>query len=249
MNRSAVALACLLAGALSGTPALAANVVPPTFQSCGKPVLPDVALHNEYQGTVMLALLLDVDGDIQEARVEQSSGYPILDQAAAEYARSCKFTPSRVNGRALPRVLKMPINWNSHRYGPQDVMVARTGAERGDATAQYLLGKMYLHANGVGKDNAEAERWLRQAAEQGVAGAQDELAVLLIPNGGSGDAEQSLNWFRKAAEQGRARSQYYLGTVLLRQGQTDEAIQWLRKSAAQSYPGAQAKLAGLPEAR
>ncbi|WP_424339039.1 tetratricopeptide repeat protein, partial [Henriciella sp.] len=39
-------------------------------------------------------------------------------------------------------------------------------AEQGDAEAQYNLGVMYQNAEGVTRDDAEAVRWLRLAAEQ-----------------------------------------------------------------------------------
>ena len=39
-------------------------------------------------------------------------------------------------------------------------------AEQGDATAQYKLGVMYNYGRGVLKDEAEAVRWYRLAAEQ-----------------------------------------------------------------------------------
>ena len=51
----------------------------------------------------------------------------------------------------------------------------RLAAEQGDASAQFLLGVMYLGGRGVLKDAAEAVRWFRLAAEQGHAGAQSKL--------------------------------------------------------------------------
>lgn len=249
MHRYLPALAGLMAGAILSTSAAAAAIIHPTFQTCDQPVWPEVALNNEYQGTVHLALMIDVDGDVQETRIERSSGYAILDRAAADRMRSCKFTPGRIDGRAAPQLLKMAYDWTLRDHRPEDVSAARAAAERGDAASQYLLGKMYLYGDGIAKNRVEARKWLRLAAEQGNAGAQDELATLLIPaNGQAGDADEALQWFRKAAAQGRARSQYFLGTVLLQRGQTEEGLAWLHKSAAQSYPGAQAALARLPAA-
>lgn len=42
-------------------------------------------------------------------------------------------------------------------------------AEQGDATAQNNLGVMYEYGLGVPKDDAEAVKWYRMAAEQGNA--------------------------------------------------------------------------------
>ena len=44
-------------------------------------------------------------------------------------------------------------------------------AEGGDARAQILLGILYEYGSGVPRDDAEAVRWYRLAAEQGSANA------------------------------------------------------------------------------
>jgi len=51
-------------------------------------------------------------------------------------------------------------------------------AEGGDATAQYNLGKIYLHGWGVRKNETEAAKWFRKAAEQGDPKARKMLAHL-----------------------------------------------------------------------
>ncbi len=85
-------------------------------------------------------------------------------------------------------------------------------AERGNARAQYLLGRMYARGAGVGRDVAEARRWYRRAAVQGVAAAQLELGMALeLGRGGRHDADAALTWIVKAAEQAYAVAQFYLG--------------------------------------
>ena len=49
-------------------------------------------------------------------------------------------------------------------------------AERGNAQAQYYLGKMYKHGVGVNKNNEVAADWLNKAASAGVLEAEIELA-------------------------------------------------------------------------
>ena len=43
----------------------------------------------------------------------------------------------------------------------------KTAAEQGDTTAQFNLGGMYLIGESVPKNDTEAARWFRMAAEQG----------------------------------------------------------------------------------
>lgn len=55
----------------------------------------------------------------------------------------------------------------------------RERASRGDAEAQFNLGKMYeAGRGGLKKDYAEAERWYRRSAEQGDPYAQASLGIL-----------------------------------------------------------------------
>ena len=50
-------------------------------------------------------------------------------------------------------------------------------AQSGDAKAQYELGRDYDSGQGITKDEAEAARWYRKAADQGLAIAQYDLGV------------------------------------------------------------------------
>ena len=50
-------------------------------------------------------------------------------------------------------------------------------AEKGNATAQYLIGHMYDRGLGVPQDDVMAVEWYRKAAEQGDASAQLKLGV------------------------------------------------------------------------
>src|SRR5690606_33809615 len=48
-------------------------------------------------------------------------------------------------------------------------------SELGDPQAQFRLGWMYAEGHGVARDDGEALRWFRQAADQGDASAQNWL--------------------------------------------------------------------------
>ena len=55
---------------------------------------------------------------------------------------------------------------------------------------------------GLTQDSKEAERWVRMAAEQGVAGAQNGMGIFhLNGEGVIKDDEQAVNWFKAAADQ------------------------------------------------
>jgi uncharacterized protein len=124
----------------------------------------------------------------------------------------------------------------------------RAGADKGDAKAQYELGRAVFSGTlSVAKDEAEAVKWFRKAAEQNVADAQFSLGVCYANGRGvTKDDAEAVKWFRKAAEQNYARAQYNLG-VRYAKGQgvakdDAESVKWFRKAAEQNLADAQYNL-------
>lgn len=73
------------------------------------------------------------------------------------------------------------------------------------AGLQLLMGFVYnIGGGGVAKDNVEAVRWYRKAAEQGNARAQIHL-WWIYEHGADGvakDDAEAAQWYKKAADQG-----------------------------------------------
>lgn len=84
-------------------------------------------------------------------------------------------------------------------------------AESGDAEAQNQLAAACLTQEPP--DFEEAVKWLRMAADQGDAGAQNNLGVLYMEGDGVKQGyKEAAKLFRKAAEQGIASAQANLGS-------------------------------------
>ena len=119
----------------------------------------------------------------------------------------------------------------------------RERAEQGDADAQYGLGCHYFYNDGgvVEKDEVEAVKWLRRAAEQGHLKAAFLLGWILRSKEWmmAKDEVEAINRIRKAAEQGDAEAQLLLGLVCacpdLQAGRyvSGEAMKWFRAAAEQ----------------
>lgn len=77
----------------------------------------------------------------------------------------------------------------------------RERAAKGDADAQFTLGKNYeAGRGGLQRDFAEAGRWYRMAAEQGDVFAQASLGILYrFGKGVPQDYVQAYQWFYLAA--------------------------------------------------
>jgi hypothetical protein len=93
--------------------------------------------------------------------------------------------------------------------------VTRLGAEQGDAKAQYSLGHMYYHGQGVPQNYAEAVSWYRKSADQGDAKGQYGLGYMYYHGQGvPQDRALANHWFHKAANQGYENAQRTLSVEL-----------------------------------
>ena len=125
----------------------------------------------------------------------------------------------------------------------------REAADQGHAKAQFELGLMYERGSGVPKDPAEAARWFKKAAAQGLDIAQKALGrVEEFP----AQAETpALREIRRLAELGDANAQINL-SAMYAQGQgvpTDIKIaaKWLQLAAKQGHADAQSRLGVIYE--
>jgi TPR repeat protein len=66
---------------------------------------------------------------------------------------------------------------------------------------------MYTDNVGVPQDYAEAMKWYREAAEQGLAQAQHNLGVMYDQGQGvPQDYAEAMKWYRKGGRPGRGQS-------------------------------------------
>ena len=81
---------------------------------------------------------------------------------------------------------------------------------------------MYDQGQGVARDQVEAAKWFRKAAEQGDAGAQFQMGKRCqrdgfdAPIGNAGEAKiEAFKWFNLAAAQGYKDSEIYRERISL----------------------------------
>jgi len=124
----------------------------------------------------------------------------------------------------------------------------RSCAEQGDADLQLMLGDMYYTGTGgyylLPVDYAEAARWYRLAAEQGLAEAQSGLGHIYSDGEGvPEDDAEAARWYRLAAEQGFAEAQNNLGRMYSSgEGVPEDGVlayMWYNLAAAQGSEVAQ----------
>ena len=107
--------------------------------------------------------------------------------------------------------------------------IVRPLAEQGNPEGQHLLGSMHAKGKGVPKDESEAEKWYRLAAEQGYASAQVSLGDMYF-NGRAEGAILSPS-DRESVEYGVGVPRYYA-----------KAANWYRRAADLGHPPAHTRL-------
>lgn len=88
-------------------PIRTAPVVAPRF--CSKPEYPSASRRFEESGAVVLNFLIDADGRVVQSKIESSSGYERLDEAARRALSLCRFKPGTVDG-------KPEKSWHTLKY-------------------------------------------------------------------------------------------------------------------------------------
>jgi TonB family protein len=88
------------------------NIKPPTKILNVSPIYPPVAQAARVQGVVILEARIEADGSVGQAHVLRS--IPLLDEAALDAVRQWRFTPTLVNGQAVPVIMTTTVNFSLH---------------------------------------------------------------------------------------------------------------------------------------
>lgn len=89
---------------------------PPAVLNTELPFHYPAALYaRKVQGNVTLRLFVNRDGRIvpDSTRVDEPSGYPLLDSAAVSGARDLRFVPAKLHGEPVPITILFPV-WFRH---------------------------------------------------------------------------------------------------------------------------------------
>ena len=77
-----------------------------------RPVYPAIAVANRVEGTVTIEAVIGTDGRVKDARVVKS--IPLLDRSALEAVMQWQFTPTLLNGVAVPVIMSVTVHFSLH---------------------------------------------------------------------------------------------------------------------------------------
>ena len=73
------------------------------------PIYPPIAVANRVEGEVRIEAVIGTDGRVQNATIVKS--IPLLDQAALAALMQWRFTPTTLNGVAVPVIMTVTVNF------------------------------------------------------------------------------------------------------------------------------------------
>ena len=87
------------------------NVNPPELLEFQRPVYPKNLRDRDIEGRVILKILIDKEGEVQEIQIFESSGYETFDQIAVKAVRQWRFKPARKENQQRESWVLIPINF------------------------------------------------------------------------------------------------------------------------------------------
>jgi TonB family protein len=73
---------------------------------------PRLAQYKGFEGTVIMHILVDRHGDVEDVKVAESSGYHILDNAAITSAENLKFNPAKQGSIPVPVWMEQKVTFD-----------------------------------------------------------------------------------------------------------------------------------------
>ena len=83
----------------------------PRYKKNPPPEYPEMARRRGYEGEVLLAVLVSVNGTVASVKVKESSGHSILDRAAVRAVAAWEFEPARRMGSPVPLWVDIPVRF------------------------------------------------------------------------------------------------------------------------------------------
>ncbi len=127
---------------------------------------------------------------------------------------------------------------------PEAAALYQKAADQKLREAEYNVGYMFAHGEGLPKSDVNAALWFQKAADQGLAVAQHMVGFLYEEGRGVPQSfEKAIGWHLKAAEQGFVDAQSYLGYLYAVGGTVEanptEAAKWFLRAAENDALNAQ----------
>lgn len=154
----------------------------------------------------------------------------------------------------LYRRAKGMLDKDSIEYAPSKAAeFLFESAELGNATAEYLYGKMLYYGDGVDKNAEKALEYLERAAKNGNTRAAYLAGKIRLTEEGLKDIDKAIGHFERAAEDGNDFAEYQLARIYLyglgAERDADKAMVYLHSAAEKGNEYAKQTLENIRQNR
>ena len=220
---------------------------------------PAEAKSKNVTGTLVVESVVAPDGHARSPRIWYSMPPDVFDKAGRRLALHNRYTPPRVNGVAVPCLVRFKVRFQIN--GPGDggtaeqkrvLADALAKAQTGDPLSQLTYGLVLEMRADMNTSMDSPMSWIVKAAQAGLASAQYIVGMHTLSGVSQGmekDDSKGLFWLQRAADAGQIEAQASLANYLLRNHPDavayDKALALLEKSAASGNRDGRFQLAAV----
>ena len=81
-----------------------------------RPDYPQTARQQGSEGTVVLRITVGAGGDVEKVAIQESSGFPELDESAAQSVKTWRFDPAKVGDDPISSAVDLPVKFDLEEY-------------------------------------------------------------------------------------------------------------------------------------
>ncbi len=81
-----------------------------------RPPYPKEARQQGWEGTVLLRVTVGAGGDVGNVKIQESSGYPELDESAAQSVKTWQFDPAKLGDDPISSAVDLPVRFDLEEY-------------------------------------------------------------------------------------------------------------------------------------
>ncbi len=85
-----------------------------------RPNYPQEARKQGWEGTVVLRITVGTGGDVEKITIQESSGFPELDESAAQSVKTWQFDPAKVGDDPISSAVDLPVRFDMEEYNKQE---------------------------------------------------------------------------------------------------------------------------------
>ena len=82
-----------------------------------RPLYPQVARKQGWEGIVVLRIIVGTGGDVEKVMTQTSSGFPALDESAAQSVKTWQFAPAKDGEFPIATKVDLPVRFSLDEYG------------------------------------------------------------------------------------------------------------------------------------